>query len=174
MPRRSTRGEPIATFHATGRAISIAESLGKIDLDNLREEVAETGSEAVWYGVLAAQTRRVANLAKLELEILQAQLGKETRQGMANRGLQAGRGEFTADGVRDLVTTDPRYRAAYEAYLTAEEHASIVESAKFAVVQKTKTLESLVPLLFPQQRIHDDLRDRSPAPHVPRTPVRTP
>jgi hypothetical protein len=142
MPRDDSR----TSYQFGGRAVEIANSLGRINLDNLRDEIQETGAEAMWFGTLSAQARRVANEAKLDLDIFTAQLDQEYRRQSEARAVKA-----TEDNIKSQVKLDPRYRTKYVEYLQAEEKASVVESAKFTIARKQSTLENLVGLLIAEE-----------------------
>lgn len=128
------------------RAVAIVDSLGRIDLDNLRREVEEAGANSLWWGVLTAQARRRAGEAKLALEIEEGRLYAEHQQAAANRGEK-----LTVDAIRSLVRLDPRYREAATLHLTAVESAEAVESAKYALVEKARTLQALAGLVMQEE-----------------------
>jgi hypothetical protein len=156
------------------RTVHLVESLARIDLDNLHEEVETTGEVALWWGNFSAQAKRRAADFKLALEILEAQLSLEKRQQILKQGEK-----ITEDFVKNLLRTDPRYAEASRAYLDAQEAADKIESAKFTIARKQENLSALTPLLFPEEgarRVGERVSAALPVAttHAPttRTPVR--
>ena len=130
-----------------GRAIKITESLGRLDLDNLKGEIREIGSTAVWWGILTANAKRRANDTKLSVEIIKAQLGREKRQSFEARGIK-----ITERAIEEEMVLDPRYREVMEAYHQAQETADTVESTKYAIVGKSQNLAALAPMIAQEAR----------------------
>ena len=156
-------GKPLATIRAGDRELQIVDSLGRIDLDNLRDEIQSTGPEAIWFGILTGEAKRRAGRAKLFLEQTEARLGKQARQDALARAVKT-----TNDAVREEVVLHPEYGAAYEQWVDAEADAQIVESAKYAVARKQSTLEQLVGLLMAEEGARRDPQSGWP----PRHPMR--
>jgi hypothetical protein len=135
--------------------------LGRIDLDRLPEEFADAGSDAIWWGELAAQAKRRAGELKVRLDILKAQLGSTARAQAIARAERP-----TDRAVEEVAIQQPEYWQAQTAWLEAQEHAEILESAKYALVRKQSALESLGNLVV------QELQATRPAVFVPRrTPV---
>ena len=65
-------GKLIAVADMKDRSIKIVESLGRINLDNLMDEVAEAGAQTIWWSTLAAMAGKELNTAQLALERLKA------------------------------------------------------------------------------------------------------
>lgn len=160
MPKPETR--VLARVRAGDREIEMVSSLGRIDLDNLRNEIEETGAEAVWWGILAGEAKRKAGQAKLFLEQTEARLGKEARTLALQRAVKT-----TNDAVREEIVLHPDYGAAYKQWVDAEADASMVDSAKFTIARKQSTLEQLTGLLFAEEGARRD-------PFRPSSPMRRP
>lgn len=147
------------------RAVEITESIGRINLDDLRGELEATGGQVVWLGVVAAQARRRANATKVALDVQLAALDKMTRNRMAANGEKPTEAAVTAS-----IRLDPAYLSVYEVHHEALYAAEVAESAKYACVQKMKNLESLAGLL-----VQEELARRGPSPAIlPSRPKRQP
>lgn len=142
------------------RTVDITQSLGRIDFDDLRGEMSRTGGEVVWYGILTAAAKRRASQAELASRVVEARLAKKYR--LHARQMSE---KTTNDEIKEAVRLDPDYAAACEALFAAEEQASILESCKFALVQKQRDLNSATSAQAVQaERLHshDDRPMRSP------------
>src|SRR3990167_8523625 len=133
-----------AVTMSTGRTFTDEQlqALGRLNLDNLREEISQVGAEAIWWAVLSAQARRAENDEKLNLDILKAQLAKDYRTQAVARGERA-----TDASTQEAVLIDPRHQDAARRYLNAQESANILESVKFTLARKQSTLEALAGLV---------------------------
>ena len=166
---RRERGDALARVLVNGQAADLVESLGRINLDNLTEEVQETGAEQIWWGIMAARAERQAAQADFDTKTLRAEKRRQYRADAVNRGEQPGRGGFTNDAIDDAVQLDPAYQSAARKALEAREAAEMVQSAKYAIIQKNDNIGNLAPLLS-QERY---ARAEPPRPSTrPRTPVR--
>src|SRR5229473_1884121 len=130
----------IAQVDIGTRTINMVESLGRIDMDNLREEIEETGAIALWWGDYSARARRLANDLKFQSEIVHAEVAQMVRREMVKKGERV-----TEDQVKEQCRLDTTYQAAYRAYLDAEADAEKIESAKFTIARKQSTCEALAP-----------------------------
>lgn len=147
------KNQTLATTVVNGRTIPITDTVGRIDLDDLKREISEIGSEQTWWGILSANADRRANDAKLTLEITKAQIGREKRQSFEARGIKV-----TERAIEEELILDPRYQDATKLYHEAVETASIMESTKFSVVNKATNLGALAPL------VAEEVRADRPAP----------
>lgn len=145
------------TLDLGGRKAEVVTALGRLNTENLKVEVEETGGQAVWWGILTAQARRLAGIAKLTLDTTEASLNGKLRADAINRGEKP-----TVDQVTAAIRLHPEYQAAALAHLDAVEKAEIVESAKYAVVQKSKTLEALASMIVEELKAR-----RAPGPYLP-------
>jgi hypothetical protein len=145
------------------RVVQLVASLGRINTENLKQEVEEVGATAVWWGLLNAEAQRQAGLAKLDEELTEARLNKTVREEAIARGEKP-----TVDQVAAMIQVHAETQAARLATLNAEANASMIESVKYAVVQKSKTLEALASM------ITEELRARlvpHSTPSIPRRPL---
>lgn len=138
------------TLHLPEGQTDIVQSLGRINYDDLRGESERTGGEVVWYGVLAAAAKRRASQAELAVKIMEARLARKYRSSQRQMGEKG-----TNDEVKELVRTDPEYLQFHEQWFAMEEQASVLESCKFALVQKQKDLNSITTAQVLQaERMH--------------------
>ncbi len=153
---RRDRGRVFTTIAHQAQAVEVTESLGRISMDNLREEVENTGAEAVWWGQIAASARHAADQARAHMEVVRAQLRNAVRQAaMAGYPGPTGRRDpsTTVDAINDGVVLHPDFQAAQAAYFAAEEKAMIAESVKYAVVQKGQHLANHLGHLVVQEEL---------------------
>lgn len=144
------------------RVAQIVTSLARIDTENLKLEVEEIGADAVWWGLLNAEAQRQAGLAAFEEDLIKATLNKRLREEAVGRGEKP-----TVDQIAAAILVHPETQAARVATLNAEASASMVESAKYAIVQKSKTLEALAGMIVEELRARQD-----PSTVTRRTPLR--
>jgi hypothetical protein len=140
-----------AQAHLDDRTVQIIASLGRIDTENLRQEVEEVGASAVWWGVLTAEARRQAGLATMQEDLAKANLNKSLREEAVGRGEKP-----TVDQIAAAILAHKDTQAARLATLNAEANASMIESVKYAIVQKSKTLEALAGLIVEELRARQD------------------
>jgi hypothetical protein len=127
-----------------GKTHAISDTLGRIDLDNLSREIEGCNAESVWWGVAAADADLAADRAKSLMDSVQADLNQRFRTKAAGT-------RITDDAVKALTATHPEYREAQDAYFQAKRNASVIESVKYAVVQKARNLEKLTALLLAER-----------------------
>lgn len=155
----------VAQVDLGDRVAQIVASLGRIDTENLKLEVEEVGATAVWWGLLNAEAQRQAGLASLDEELTKARLNKIVREEAIARGEKP-----TVDQVAAMILAHPDSQNARLATLNAEANASMIESVKYAVVQKSKTLEALAGMIVEELRARVDPSIR--AQQTLRTPLR--
>jgi len=146
------------------RAVEITESLGRIDLDNLRDEVQDAGALSVFYGSLHARAKRRASEAELTRDTVAAELRKRLR------GAAFGRGEkVTETALADLAETHQDYQEAAKRHLKLQEQADILEGVKFTIARKQSTCEALVSLLVQEELARREPRIPQRTPFIPRS-----
>jgi len=124
------------------RSLEITRQLGRINTDNLKEEVEDSGADSIFWGVQAAHASADAEKAKLRVEVVKAEIGKQRRQQNTLGGAKS-----TERSIEEDIILDERYQAAMAAQIDAFERAGVLNSVRFAVDRKQKTLESLSNLL---------------------------
>lgn len=124
------------------RKARIAESLGRIDMENLTSEIEECGAQSVFYAMLCARAHRREGDAKRTLDVKMATLARKTRSDAVARGEKT-----TENSVTESVQVHPEYMSAYEEWLKAREAYEVVESVKFSLARKQDTCRELVTLL---------------------------
>lgn len=146
------KGRVFATINHGPQAVEVAESLGRINLDNLREEMEVVNAESVWWGTVHASAKRRSNEAKAHMEVVRAQLRNLIRQTAAAGQIPGSKERGpTVDAVNDGVILHPDFQAAQQAYFVAEEQSDVAETAKFALVRKSEQLTSLAVLVVQEE-----------------------
>jgi hypothetical protein len=125
-----------------GREIEIVDRIGRIDLDDIAGEIEGVGAEQVWWSVLAAHARHASNVAKLTLDTVRAELGREKRKLFEALGQK-----ITEAKVDEEVNLDTRFQAASLKHFDAIRDADIAEGVKYVCVQKARSSEALAPIL---------------------------
>jgi hypothetical protein len=167
MPRSAPQIPPaadgVAQAHLDDRTIQILASIGRIDTENLKQEVEEVGASAIWWGLLTAEAKRQSGLAFMQEDLTKARLNKTVRDDAMAKGDKP-----TVDQVAAMIQAHPEMQAARLHALNGEATASMIESVKYALVQKSKTLEALAGMIVEELRARQD-----PTPTAPRrTPLR--
>lgn len=150
------------------RKAEVSDSLGRIDLENLHDEVQDAGAQVIFYGGLHARAKRRASDAETLKDVTWSRLAKQEREKALLRNTK-----LTDRAVEELVQTLPEYQAAVQHWLDATEQADLLENVKFTLARKQSTLEAMMPLLLQEVAAR-----RGPTPsHEPilpprRTPVR--
>jgi hypothetical protein len=151
------------------RKVRIAESFGRIDLENLAGEIEESGAYCVFYAMLAARAHRREGDAKRALDVKMATLARRTRADAIVRGEKT-----TENAVTESVQVHPEYEQAYQDWLQARENYELVESVKFSLARKQDTCKELVALLL-QERFATTLPPQvpyeTPRPSTRRSPL---
>lgn len=167
------KGRVYAVVNHGPQALEVAEGLGRIHYDNLREELEYIDAETTWWGTVHANVKRRANEAKAHMEVVRAQLRNLIRQ-TAAAGQLPGTGRSggpTVDAVNDGVILHPDFQVAQQAYFVAEEQADIAETAKFATIRKSDSLRLLGHLVL-QEEMARRFPSSAAAPAIETTPKR--
>jgi len=135
-------GKLIAVADMKDRSIKIVESLGRINLDNLMDEVAEAGAQTIWWSTLAAMAGKELNTAQLALERLKAEVGRSARVDANRRG-----DKITERGVEESVLTSLEVQKLQDHIVELQFNLSLLTDVKFAMNRKASTLESLAQLI---------------------------
>jgi hypothetical protein len=144
---RKHGGEVFGTVNrGDGRAAQIMESLGRLDLDNLKSETEETGAESIWFGEVAAKAKKVARDLKLAYDVARARAAEDVRRSAAPGGLRSGE-RITDSLIKEGADLNPLVHKAHAAWSQAEYEADLAESAKFALARKHEHLQHLTGLL---------------------------
>jgi hypothetical protein len=174
---RRDKGEKLVQVMVESRSYELVDSLGKINLDNLSEEISETGAEQIWWGILSAQARKRSRIAEFNAKQVRARRRRHFRKEATDRGETPGRGLFTNDAIDDAVNLDAEYIKALHDEFDAEEAANVVESAKFTIIRKNENLGHLAGVVAQElaaKREPGAFKRPIDVPprRVPRTPVR--
>lgn len=155
----------LAKLHLPDRTVEITDTLGRIDYDDLKGESERIGAEVIWFGVLAAAAKRRASQATLATRVKEASLFKKYRQRAKALGEKVTEGD-----LKESVHLDPEYAKVFEELFEKEEQASIIESTKFALVQKSRDLNALTNV----QAAQAERLELVTHPTGARTPMRAP
>jgi hypothetical protein len=134
------------------RALELTRTVGRIDLDNLSEEVAGVGAEVIWWGMLAAEAAADVDTAKLRVETVRAQSARAYRDRMA---LNSATTRVTEAMVTEELALTPAVYDAEQALTQATENAGVLRAVHFALGGKQRTLESLAGLVGQTLRARD-------------------
>jgi hypothetical protein len=147
-----------------GQKAEVSDALGRIDLDNLRDEVQDAGAQVIYYGGLHARAKRRASEAETLRDVTWSRLAKEARDNAFKRN-----DKLTDKAVGEFVQTHAEYQAAVQHWLDTTEQADLLENVKFTLARKQSTLEAIASLL-----IQEEFARRGPALSAPVPPRRTP
>jgi hypothetical protein len=126
------------SLNLQGQTVSIGDELGRIDLDNLKQEIAETEARHIFYGICHAKAGRLANLAKLHVDITKAQVEKDIR----TRSVSLDR-KMTEAAVLAEVTLDEKVIQAQKDFFAALEAKEMLMSAYFGAGGKAGILKEI-------------------------------
>ncbi len=140
---RAHRGDVFGKVsRGDGRDAEIVESLGRLDLDNVKGETEETGAEALWFGEVAARAKKTARDLRLAYDVTRARAANEARLNFNAKGER-----YTVDQVKEAVDLHEKVQRAFAAWSDAEYQADLAESAKFTLARKHEHLQHLSGLL---------------------------
>lgn len=111
----------------------------KIDLNNLTTEVVEQASHYAWVGTLSAQARKEKTKAKVELQVLEAEIRKELR----SKYPAGTRGGPTVEDIKSMVVSDSRYLQCLAELISAEETFDKLEAIREGFRQKSDMIKLL-------------------------------
>ncbi len=115
----------------------LIEELGRVDANNLVNELAEHAAKYGWFAVLYEKAKAKEDRLKYDLKVLEAQLDKKYR----------GSGDKVTERMLEkLVQDDMKYQLAYDDYLKAKEESGILGAVVSALSQKKDLLISYVGL----------------------------
>lgn len=139
------------------RTVQVVDGLGRIDMDNLREETEEAGAQCLWFGTLHARAKKRADAAKLARDVQAATIAKQVR------AVAIGRAERPTDKtVADAVLLHPDYQRAAHVYLDAQEQADVLENVKFTLARKQDTCRALAAITADEHFARQGPRDGGP------------
>lgn len=176
MPQHDT--DKLKDIAHRARSIELTKQIGRIDLDNLANEVSEVGADVVWWGMLANEAATDVEAAKLHVETVKAQQGKTYRERMSVMNPST---RVTEAMVTEHLALDATVQSAQALYLDAFERAGIMRSTHFALAGKQRILENMAGRigqdLYARGIIGDprrEHRDDPRRPDEPAPPRRTP
>lgn len=159
MKRRSTDIDMPADLG--DRVIQVTQSLGRIDLDNLGEEIEESGAWATFYGMMSARATRRADTAEALKDEMFARAKLRAREDAQRRSVR-----LTDEQAKELASVDADYLAAQKEWIARKEAAKLVESTMFTLGRKQATCQELVRLLTEERLAH-----LPPKPQKTRSPM---
>lgn len=113
-----------------------------IDESALDVEFLEQTNLMIRYAEHASQTKREAEEAKENLELVRAGLDKDIRQNPANYGLE----KLTETVVSSTIILQPEYQEASKRLIQANYEAGMARFAAQAISDRKNCLEALVKL----------------------------
>jgi hypothetical protein len=114
----------------------------KIDETALDIEWLEQPKLFMRYARYAAETQKMLDLAKTNLDLVKAELDKAVRENPDKFGIE----KLTETVVLNTILSLPEYKEANEKYINAKFEAEIAKSAVRAFEQRKEALENLVRL----------------------------
>ncbi|MEM4359804.1 MAG: hypothetical protein QXT45_04690 [Candidatus Bilamarchaeaceae archaeon] len=111
----------------------------EIDGHDLEDELAVLPMIVARYALIVANARRDLDLAKEELELVKAELGKEVRTNPESFGLS----KVTEAGVESAVIAASEYREAYSRYIDLRYDFEASSAALKAIEAKRDALLAL-------------------------------
>ncbi len=114
----------------------------RIDETALDVEWLEQPKLFMRYARYAAETQKMLDLAKTNLDLVKAELDKAVRENPDKFGI----GKLTETVVLNTILSLPEYKEANEKYINAKYEAEIAKSAVRAFEQRKEALENLVRL----------------------------
>lgn len=148
-----------------GQTHDLVDSLGRIDFDRLREETEEANAQSIWWGILAAKATRTFREAEVMSQTAEANAILRLSKQSVDKGFR-----WTDQAIKAAARADEAYLAAKKQEIEAQEAASMVESTKYACVQKAKNLEALGRLVADQVWVEQGPRTDTSV-RAPRTPA---
>jgi len=114
----------------------------KIDETSLDVEWLEQPKLFMRYARYAAETQKMFDLAKTNLDLVKAELDKAVREDPDKFGIE----KLTETVVLNTILSLPEYKEANEKCINAKYEADIAKSAVRAFEQRKEALENLVRL----------------------------
>ena len=128
-----------------------------IDMENLDVEATLQPELFFKYASLAKKARERYDLAKMKLNIIEAELARKVREAPRRFGVI----KITESSIKEAVLSHPEYRTAYKKMIRTRSTADLLNKAQEAMDQRKRMLELLVQL-------HG--REYFAGPSVPHTP----
>jgi hypothetical protein len=122
--------------------IDVFDDFGRVDLEDLPNEIDRTGGRSVFWGIAAADAKTRANGLEHDAKVLRAAVALRIRKEARDLGNKMTEGE-----VAERVTTDPDVMAADRAALEAEGTAARIQPVIYSTVQKNRTLQELAGIV---------------------------
>jgi len=129
----------------------------EIDIESLDAEATIQPELFFKYASMARDARENYDLAKMQLNIIEAELARKVREAPAAFGVA----KVTEASIKEAVLVHPRYKAAYENMVQTRSEADLLNKAQETMDQRKRMLELLVQL-------HG--REYFAGPSVPHTP----
>jgi len=128
-----------------------------IDIENLDVEATLQPELFFKYASLAKEAREKYDLAKMKLNITEAELARKIRE----RPRAFGVVKITESSIKEAAIVHPEYRTAYKKMVKARSESDLLYRAQEAMDQRKRMLELLVQL-------HG--REYFSGPSIPHTP----
>lgn len=124
----------------------VIEELLKVNEATLEKELLEHSAKYAWFAVLLAKAKKKYDLVKLQLDVLEAELGKEYREILGRTG------KVTEKAVEEAISRDPRWQEKREELLQAKEEVEVLGALVDAMAHKKDMLVSYCSLLKEQMK----------------------
>ncbi len=134
----------------------LIDELLKVNEATLEKELLEHSAKYAWFAVLLAKARKRYDLIKLQLDVLEAELGREYREVLGRAG------KVTERAVEEAILRDRRWQEKREELLKAKEEMEVIAAIVDAMSHKKDMLVSYCSLIKEQMRtgILDDVNRR--------------
>lgn len=113
-----------------------------IDDSSLDVEWLEQPSLMMKYARISAQTRRILDESKQNLDVVKAELDKDIRENPDDYGI----GKITEGAITSAINTADEYKNAFKSYLDAKYETDMAQGAVRAFDARKDALENLVRL----------------------------
>lgn len=131
----------------------LIDDLLRVNEATLEKELIEHSARYAWFAVLLAKARRRYEQEKFELDVLEAELGKEYREKLKKEV------KVTERAIEEAILRDERWQEKKKSLLSAKEEMEVMEAIVDALACKKDMLVSYVSLLKEQLKsgILDDV-----------------
>jgi len=114
----------------------------EIDIDNLEVEAMMQPGLYFKYASLASEAKRKADLSKMNLGILEADLAKRARLKPKHFGIN----KITNDSIKEAVASHVEYKIQMKKMIISRSRADLVNKAQEAFEQRKRMIEMLITL----------------------------
>jgi len=144
---------------------SVVQEL-RVSAPLINDQLENQAASYSYYGKLSSEAARRARDAKLQAQVVEAQIFTATREYFASQNART-----SNEVINALVQQDPRRIEAWQAYNAAQEEADYLDTIRISFFQRKDLLVSIAANLraemVPSNRLHSvDSRQQS-APQPP-------